>query len=68
MLGFARLGPLYDGDVMCKWILKLWCHIVNIMRCINLGWTKYDVTDDVKCRVEQYQHCWGGGGNFCLLL
>lgn len=33
------------------WILEPWGHIEGNMRCINLRWPKYDVTDclGVKC-------------------
>lgn len=48
-LSFAQLGRLYEGDVMCEcdslWNLKPQCHIEGNMSCINLGWTKCDVTD-----------------------
>lgn len=37
---------LYVGDVLCLcesgWILEQRCHIENIKRCNNLGWTKSD--------------------------
>lgn len=53
----GRQGQLHlcEDDVMCKcdslWILEPWCHIEGNVRCINLGWTKYDVTGGlgVKC-------------------
>lgn len=55
----VQLGPLYDGDVMSQcdslWILKP-CHIGGIMRCINLWWIKYDVTDGLGVK-RTARHC-----------
>lgn len=60
----VQLGPLYDGDVMSQcdslWILKP-CHIGGIMRCINLWWIKYDVTDGLNikkifCNINHVQN------------
>lgn len=58
-LSFAPLGHLYDSDVMCFYSVILYgfsCHIEGIMRCINFGWSKYDITDGpgVNCTVR---HC-----------
>lgn len=55
MLQKQSVAGLYKGDVMCKCdsvrIPEPWCHIEGDMWCIQLMWTKYDVTDgaDVKC-------------------
>lgn len=27
------------------WILELWCHIDDVLRCFDLGSTKYGITE-----------------------
>lgn len=50
-ISFAQQAPLDAGDVICKrdsfWILKPSCSIECNMRCFNLEWTKYDITDAI---------------------
>lgn len=64
-------NALYEGDVMrlCDSvrILQLWCHIEGNIRCINLDWAKYDVTDGlgVKCTPR---HCGTVGGGALDLI
>lgn len=38
------------------WILELWRHIDGFMRCIHLGWTKYDIIDGLGVKYTG-RHC-----------
>lgn len=59
-LRFARQGHLCEDDVMSKydsvWILEVWRHIDGFMRCIHLGWTKYDIVDGLGVKYTG-RHC-----------
>lgn len=56
MLQKQSVAGLYKGDVMCNCdsvrITEPWCRIEGDMWCVQLMWTKCDVTDgaDVKMR------------------